>query len=95
MNSGDVFILDTEEAIFQWNGTSSNAHEKSQAAQFCLAMRGDRGGSPKIHTFDEGQSDYGPDAQPMWKELPGEMHARPWPCACVCVACPLRRMMHG
>ena len=32
MNSGDVFILDSEEGIWQWSGKESNAHERSRAA---------------------------------------------------------------
>ena len=28
MNSGDVFILDSEEGIWQWSGKESNAHER-------------------------------------------------------------------
>jgi len=73
MNSGDVFILDTQEAIFQWNGSGANAHEKSQAAQFCQALRGDRGGAVRLHTFTEGIDDQdGQGASDMWSHLPGE-----------------------
>ena len=33
MNSGDVYILDADEAIYQWNGEASNAHERSKAGR--------------------------------------------------------------
>ena len=42
MNSGDVFILDCEEGIFQWNGAESNGYEKARAAEVCSAMREQR-----------------------------------------------------
>ena len=32
MNSGDCFVLDTEQAIWQWNGSNANAHEKAKAS---------------------------------------------------------------
>lgn len=72
MNSGDVFILDTEEAIWQWNGSGSNAHERSQAALFCAAMRGDRGGTPKVTVMTEGVDDEESGAPGFWVHLPGE-----------------------
>ena len=40
MNSGDVFILDSEAGIYQWNGAKANSHEKAKAAEFCSALRG-------------------------------------------------------
>ena len=43
MNSGDVFILDCEEGLFQWNGAESNGYEKAKAAEVCAAMREQRG----------------------------------------------------
>lgn len=55
MNSGDVFILDAEESIYQWNGASSNAHERQQAMQFCQSLRGEVGGKKHIVTLTEGQ----------------------------------------
>jgi len=71
MNSGDVFILDTAETIYQWNGSSSNAQEKNQAKEICNGMRAERGGKPKIETLDEG-SDGMAEGGGMWSLLPGE-----------------------
>jgi gelsolin len=72
MNSGDVFVLDTGDAIWQWNGADSNMHEKRQAQAFCAAVRADRSGKPTVTTMDEGGGD-GEEEQPeFWKHLPGD-----------------------
>ena len=71
MNSGDVFILDTEEVIYQWNGINANAAEKNQAAAVCQGIRNDRSGKPSITTLDEG-SDGMDEGKGMWEHLPGE-----------------------
>jgi len=71
MNSGDVFILDTEETIYQWNGSQANASEKNQAQVICQGMRNDRGGKPDLETLDEG-TDGMAAGEGMWKHLPGE-----------------------
>jgi len=76
MNSGDVFILDSEAAIVQWNGNSANAHEKTHAASFCQSMKTERGGKPKLITLNEGVDDEDKPGEPakefLWKHLPGE-----------------------
>ena len=74
MNSGDVFILDTEEAIFQWSGKESNAHERSKAAEFCQSIKSDRGGKVSITTLVEDEDEGNPESKedPFWKHLPGE-----------------------
>eukprot|EP00322_Chrysochromulina_rotalis_P031452 CAMPEP_0115852206 /NCGR_PEP_ID=MMETSP0287-20121206/12877_1 /TAXON_ID=412157 /ORGANISM="Chrysochromulina rotalis, Strain UIO044" /LENGTH=392 /DNA_ID=CAMNT_0003306261 /DNA_START=78 /DNA_END=1256 /DNA_ORIENTATION=- len=72
MNSGDVFILDSPDGLYQWNGSGSNAHERSKAAQFCTALKSDRGSVTAV-TFTEGQDDDEKGAAaPFWKHLPGE-----------------------
>ena len=53
MNSGDVFILDCEEGIFQWNGRDSNGYERAKAAEVCATMHAERGRS-KITVLEEG-----------------------------------------
>lgn len=74
MNSGDVFILDTEDAIFQWSGKDSNAHERSKGAEFCQSIKSDRGGKVSITTLVEGEDEGNPESKedPFWKHLPGE-----------------------
>ena len=71
MNSGDVFILDTEDVIYQWNGSDSNPQEKNQAKAICQGMRNERQGKPQIQTLDEG-SDGMAEGGGMWAFLPGE-----------------------
>ena len=70
MNSGDVFILDAEEGIWQWSGKHSNAHERSKAAAFCAGLKADRGGKVAVATLVEGETDG--DATEFWRHLPGE-----------------------
>ena len=48
MNSGDVFVLDCDEGIFQWNGRDSNGYERARAAEVCATMHAERGKS-KVH----------------------------------------------
>jgi len=71
MNSGDVFILDTSDIIFQWNGGGSNAHEKNQGKTVCQAIRTTRGGKPQVQTLDEG-SDGIASNDGMWTYLPAD-----------------------
>lgn len=72
MNSGDVFILDSEEGIWQWSGKESNAHERSKAAAFCASLKADRGGKVAVTTLVEAESDGEAEAPAFWKHLPGE-----------------------
>eukprot|EP00316_Scyphosphaera_apsteinii_P016104 CAMPEP_0119327412 /NCGR_PEP_ID=MMETSP1333-20130426/70738_1 /TAXON_ID=418940 /ORGANISM="Scyphosphaera apsteinii, Strain RCC1455" /LENGTH=380 /DNA_ID=CAMNT_0007335993 /DNA_START=163 /DNA_END=1305 /DNA_ORIENTATION=- len=69
MNSGDVFILDAEAAIYQWNGAESNAYERAKAAELCTALKGDRTDASVV-VLSEGIDD-SPE-HPMWAYLPGE-----------------------
>jgi gelsolin len=73
MNSGDTFILDTGDVIFQWNGKEANVHEKRQAQEFVQLLRTDRGGDCVVKTMDEG-SDGNPDDEKdeFWGKLPGK-----------------------
>ena len=78
MNSGDCFVLDTEEAIWQWNGSDTNAHEKAKANEFCNLLQADRGGKVEVKLLDEGSAEG--NGEPVgeykdhgfWKHLPGE-----------------------
>ena len=53
MNSGDCFILDCNEGIYQWNGAAANGFEKSKAMEVCRAMRESRAKAEHI-VFEEG-----------------------------------------
>ena len=53
MNSGDCFILDCNEGIYQWNGAGANGFEKSKAMEVCRAMRENRAKAEHI-VFEEG-----------------------------------------
>ena len=72
MNSGDVFILDSEEGIWQWSGKDSNAHERSKAAAFCASLKAERGGKVAVTTLAEGETDGEAEAAAFWRHLPGE-----------------------
>lgn len=39
MNSGDVFILDCNEGVYQWNGASANGYERARAAEVCMDLK--------------------------------------------------------
>jgi len=42
MNSGDVFILDADEAVYQWNGGGSNDDEREKAHKFASVTAKER-----------------------------------------------------
>jgi len=54
LNSGDVYILDCEEGIFQWNGKESNGYERAKAAEVCATMRAERGRAA-VTVLEEGE----------------------------------------
>lgn len=69
MNSGDIFILDSESCIFVWNGAASNAHERAKAADVAKSMAADRGAGVRVVAVPDEEPD---GADPFWKLLPGE-----------------------
>jgi gelsolin len=70
MNSGDVFLLDLGEKIFQWNGKEANSHEKLKAKAVVNGIISDRGGKAKAVTLDEGQGDE--EVSEFWDAIPGD-----------------------
>lgn len=54
LDSSDVFILETADMIYQWNGKSCNKDEKFHAVRFCQDLRQKRHGKVKCETLDEG-----------------------------------------
>ena len=55
MNSGDVFVLDIGPKIWQWNGTTSNIHEKRQGALLLHNLAAERAGRCETFTIAEGE----------------------------------------
>jgi len=51
--SGDVFIIDAGEKIYQWNGSECSNFEKSAAAKKVDALQSERGGKPTTHVLEE------------------------------------------
>lgn len=70
MNSGDVYILDTEKAIYQWNGKDSNAHERSKAAEECRLIAAEHRGIDVV-VMEEGDGETKKGTE-FWSILPGE-----------------------
>jgi gelsolin len=44
LNSGDVFVLDTGDKIYQWHGQESQGVEKAKAAEFIAQLISERDG---------------------------------------------------
>merc|ERR1719453_1803152 len=73
LNSGDVFILDKGDDIYQWNGADCNKKEKAKGLEVTLSIKDDeRGGKARLHVFDEGKE---PDA--FWEVLGGKASVAP------------------
>ena len=72
LNSGDVFVLDCEEGIFQWNGKDSNGYERAKAAEVCATMHAERGRS-SVTVYDEGDAATFDPASPFCRHLPTGM----------------------
>jgi len=57
LNSGDVYILETNEIVYQWNGKKSSIGEKNRAAKMARQLVEERKGKPKISVQDDGMED--------------------------------------
>jgi len=53
LKSGDVFIIDNGNTIYQWNGSECSHDEKYKASQETADMKGKRG-KAQVETLDEG-----------------------------------------
>ena len=71
MNSGDVYILDAPDGIFQWNGSESNKDERAKAAEFVRTLASNRSGA-ETHVLNEADAakDMLDDNHPFWSHLP-------------------------
>ena len=73
LNSGDVFILDKGDDIYQWNGADASRKEKSKGLEVTVGIKDDeRGGKAKLHVFDEGQ-----ESEAFWEVLGGKAAVAP------------------
>ena len=53
LDSGDVFILDTDQTIFQWNGSGSDQNERFEASKYVRELCEQRNGKPKKVVLDD------------------------------------------
>lgn len=75
LNPGDVFLMDTDEAIYQWNGESSNEDERAKAERFATNKAGERAdldGEPRMVIVLTQGVDDGVD----WEELTRRKEAK-------------------
>ena len=73
LNSGDVFILDKGDDIYQWNGAECSKKEKSKGLEVTLSIKDDeRGGKAKLHIMDEGK-----ELDVFWEVLGGKKAIAP------------------
>lgn len=73
LNSGDVFLLDTSEAIYQWNGRGSNPDERERASRFAsnkALERSDVDGEPRMIIQLTQDVDDGEHRTEFWDRLP-------------------------
>jgi hypothetical protein len=57
LNSGDVFIIDTPNVIYQWSGKESNRWEKAKALEFCISLKEKKKTRVPVVVMDEGSED--------------------------------------
>eukprot|EP01133_Synstelium_polycarpum_P015250 gene15250-18052_t len=68
LNKGDVFILECDDIIFQWNGSSASRMEKGKGLDLTVRLRDDRSAKSKIVVLDEN----GEDDPEFWNRLGGK-----------------------
>lgn len=76
LNKGDVFILDTGDKIFQWNGSECNRMERTKGKDITTRLNRQRGSKAEIIILDEGDNDE-PKMFQFWKELGGKIEVTP------------------
>jgi len=69
LNSGDVFVLDANNVIYQWNGSKASRMEKAKALDLTVRLRDERMNrlNAKVVLLEEGQED-----EAFWKALGGK-----------------------
>uniref|UniRef100_A0A3Q1D0L7 HP domain-containing protein n=1 Tax=Amphiprion ocellaris TaxID=80972 RepID=A0A3Q1D0L7_AMPOC len=76
LNSGDCFLLVTQEHCFVWIGEFSNVIEKAKAIDLAtyIQTKKDMGcRANQVQTIEEGVNPQGPDTQQFWTVLGGQM----------------------
>ncbi|KAI9352669.1 hypothetical protein BDR26DRAFT_907277 [Obelidium mucronatum] len=68
LNSGDVFVLDAEKAIYCWIGSSAKGIEKIKAQETARRIESERQGSVDVVVYDETDT----DSSPFWTALGGK-----------------------
>ncbi|KYQ88824.1 protovillin [Tieghemostelium lacteum] len=68
LNSGDVFVLDGEDIIYQWNGKEASRIEKGKGLDLTVRLRDEKSAKAKIVVFDEPDQSEHPD---FFKRLGG------------------------
>ncbi|XP_075256524.1 gelsolin-like protein 2 isoform X2 [Convolutriloba macropyga] len=53
LDSGDVYILETQDVIYQWNGIGSDQTERYSAGQYVLQLREERLGKIKCEVIED------------------------------------------
>lgn len=71
LNDGDVFILDTLNTIYQWNGASANKYEKFKALEHVTKLNNEQHGAKAATVFLNSGSDDA-DAEEFWQLLGGK-----------------------
>jgi hypothetical protein len=69
LNSGDVFVLDTNDIIFQWNGSKAGRMEKAKALDLTVRLRDERMNrlNAKVVLLEESQEE-----EAFWKSIGGK-----------------------
>ncbi|ORY48326.1 actin depolymerizing protein [Rhizoclosmatium globosum] len=68
LNSGDVFVLDAEKAIYAWIGSHAKGIEKLKAQEVARRIESEREGRANVVVFDENDT----DAAAFWEALGGK-----------------------
>ncbi|KAJ3029333.1 UNVERIFIED_CONTAM: hypothetical protein HDU68_012488 [Siphonaria sp. JEL0065] len=68
LNSGDVFVLDADKAIYSWIGSAAKGIEKVKAQEVARKIEGEREGRVEVVVYDETDS----DSTPFWTALGGK-----------------------
>lgn len=66
LNSGDVFILDAGNTLFQWSGKESSAQERGRGSQLTRCISSERNSRAKVIVEEEGK-----ESDAFWAAIPG------------------------
>ena len=72
LNSGDVFVLDLEDTIYQWNGSGASRMEKGKGLDLTTRLRDERGAKANVVIIEEKENDPESAHPQFWKALGGK-----------------------